>query len=54
MVKNNMQTTSLSCLDNEEILVLVDSKEELTDLEIELSQRLQLALDLLEEHGLDS
>jgi len=49
-----MQITSLSCLSNDELLTHIQLKDELTDWEIELSQRLQLALDMLEEHGLNS
>jgi hypothetical protein len=49
-----MVRTEYSVLTDEELLQHVAFKDKPSHLEIELAQRLAIALDLLAEHGLDS
>jgi hypothetical protein len=49
-----MVRTEYSILTDEELLQHVASKDKPSHIEIELAQRLAIALDLLAEHGLNS
>lgn len=44
-----MERTSLAFLENEELLTLTQCKDNRTELEVELAQRLTTAIDYIEE-----
>lgn len=49
-----MASTILALITNDELIEYIQLMETPSELEAELAQRLQLAIDMLEEHGLNT